>query len=289
MASISPLNFSKMHGAGNDFVVLDLRNSSAPQPELCRALADRHTGVGCDLILGVEAPRSADAVASYRIWTADGSSSQQCGNGARCIAAWALRAGIAQGTRFSLDSPSGTHRVDVLPEHTYRITMCVPQFAPKAIPLFSFEHEQDSYEVELDGGLRVSFAAVSMGNPHAVIEVKSVDSAPVNQVGQLLQNSHHLPYSINVGFAEIIARDRIRLRVYEYVAGETLACGSGACAAAAALILKGSIDRDVSVMMPGGELRVSWPDATSPITMAGPAAFIFEGSIDPSMLPKKAS
>lgn len=278
----STLSFSKMHGAGNDFVVLDLRSSSAaaPSPELCRALADRHTGVGCDLILGVEAPRSAEAVASYRIWTADGSPSQQCGNGARCIAAWILRAAMAQGPRFALDSPSGTHAVDVLDAQTFRIAMGVPQFTPKQIPLIGFENEQKVYETDLNNGLRLRFAAVSMGNPHAVIEVDDINGAPVAQAGQALQNSHYFPQSVNVGFTKIVSRDCIHLRVYEYGAGETLACGSGACAAAAVLMREGRIDRNVSVVLPGGELRITWPDANAQLMMTGPAAFVFEGTLN---------
>jgi diaminopimelate epimerase len=280
IASVPPtLHFSKMHGAGNDFVVLDLRNAAAPSPELCRTLADRHTGVGCDLILGVEAPRSAQAVASYRIWTADGSPSQQCGNGARCIAAWVLRAGIAQGPRFALDSPSGTHAVDVLAAQNFRIAMGVPQFTPNQIPLVGFENEQEVYETDLDGGMRLRFAAVSMGNPHAVIEVDDINGAPVAQAGQALQNSRYFPRSVNVGFTEIVSRDRINLRVYEYGAGETLACGSGACAAAAVLMRQGRTERNVLVALPGGELRIAWPDADAQLMMTGPAAFVFEGNL----------
>ncbi|MFC9229877.1 diaminopimelate epimerase [Streptomyces decoyicus] len=277
MKSSSALYFSKMHGAGNDFVVLDLRNAGAPSPELCRALADRHTGVGCDLILGVTAPRSTEAVAAYGIWTADGSPSQQCGNGARCIAAWVLREGLAQGPRFALDSPAGTHTVDVLDALSFRIDMGVPQFAPEQIPLFGFDDEKDLYEADLEGGLRLHFSAVSMGNPHAVIEVDDVDRAPVAQVGQAVQNSGLFLPTVNVGFTEVVSRDRIRLRVHEYGAGETLACGSGACAAAAVLMGQGRIDRSVSVVLPGGELHINWPDPAEHIFLAGPAAFAYEG------------
>lgn len=266
-----------MHGAGNDFVVLDLRNAQAPSPELCRALAHRHTGVGCDLILGVKAPRSEGSVASFEIWTADGSPSQQCGNGARCVSAWVLRAGLAQGPRFALDSPTRTHAVDVLDAHSFSIDMGVPQFAPDQIPLFGFDEEKDLYEVDLADGSSLRFAAVSMGNPHAVIEVEDVDIAPVSQIGQALQKSDFFLPTVNVGFTEVVARDRIRLRVYEYGAGETLACGSGACAAAAVLMRQGRIDRSVSVALTGGELHISWPDASGQMIMAGPAVFAYEG------------
>ncbi|MEU1006904.1 diaminopimelate epimerase [Streptomyces sp. NPDC005890] len=278
MNAPTTLDFSKMHGAGNDFVVLDLRDAEDPSPELCRVLADRHTGVGCDLILGIKQPRSAEAVASFEIWTADGSRSQQCGNGARCVAAWTVRAGLAQGPCFALDSPSGTHAVDVLDEHTFRVALAVPQFAPESIPLFGFDGEKDVYEAVLDGGTHVRFAAVSMGNPHAVIEVDDVDTAPVARIGRAVQDSGLFLPTVNVGFVEVVSRDRIRLRVHEYGAGETLACGSGACAAAAVLMRQGRIDRSVSVALPGGTLDIGWPDADANILMTGPAAFSYEGT-----------
>ena len=272
-----PLRFSKMHGAGNDFVVLDLRNGRAPpNGVLCRRLVDRHTGVGCDQILTVEAPRSADAIASYRIWNADGSSAQQCGNGARCIAAWLVREGSAPATQFLLDSPAGTHAVDVLGGGRVRIAMGRPEFAPARIPLHGFDTAQDTYVVDLDG-VGVRFGAVSMGNPHALVEVEDLEVAPVAGLGPALQRQPAFPDSVNVGFAEVLTRDRIRLRVYERGAGETLACGSGACAAAAILMRRGRVDREVAVVLPGGELVIGWHDDDAPITMAGPAAFVFEG------------
>ncbi|MCS7482447.1 diaminopimelate epimerase [Umezawaea endophytica] len=270
------LPFTKMHGAGNDFVVLDLRDAKDPSPELCRALADRHFGVGCDLVLGVKAPRTEEAVASYEIWTADGDPSPQCGNGARCVAAWVVRAGLARGPRFSLDSPSGTHEVDVLDGGAFRVALGVPQFAPDRVPLFGLDDEQDLYETEV-GGARVRFAAASVGNPHAVIEVGDVDTAPVAEVGPALQGSGLFLPTVNVGFVEVVSPQRVRLRVFEYGAGETLACGSGACAAAAVLMRQGRVERDIAVSLPGGELRIEWPDAAAPILLAGPATFSFEG------------
>ncbi|NUS38569.1 MAG: diaminopimelate epimerase [Lysobacter sp.] len=272
-----PLRFSKMQGAGNDFVVLDLRDgASPPNGVLCRRLGDRHTGVGCDQILTVEAPRSADAVASYRIWNADGSSAQQCGNGARCIAAWLVRAGSAPAATFVLDSPAGSHAVDVLGGGRYRIAMGRPEFAPARIPLHGFNTAQDLYVADVDGA-SVHFGAASMGNPHALIEVEDIELAPVGTLGPALQRHAAFPESVNVGFAEVLTRDRVRLRVHERGAGDTLACGSGACAAAALLMRRGRIDREVAVILPGGELVVGWRDDDAPITMAGPAAFVFEG------------
>ncbi|MFD0738817.1 diaminopimelate epimerase [Lysobacter koreensis] len=272
-----PLRFSKMHGAGNDFVVIDLRGGRPPPDAAqCRALADRHTGVGCDQILTVEDPTDAGALARYRIWNADGSPSQQCGNGARCIAAWLVRDGVAGGTDFALDSPVGRHAVTRLGDDRYRIVMGVPQFDPPRIPLHGFADEQEQYVIDLRDNL-LGFGAVSMGNPHAVIEVDDVDAAPVETIGPLLQASDAFPQSANVGFAQVHSRARVQLRVYERGAGETLACGSGACAAAAVLMRRGRVDREVTIAMPGGDLQVSWPSDDAPLAMAGPAAFVFEG------------
>ena len=275
--SASTLRFSKMHGAGNDFVVLDLRGGVPPPDDAqCRALADRHAGVGCDQILTVEDPASAGAVARYRIWNADGSPSQQCGNGARCIAAWLVRDGAVDGDEFALDSPVGRHAVTRLAGDRYRIAMGVPDFVPARIPLHGFDAVQDEYVLALRDNV-LAFGAVSMGNPHAVLEVDDVDAAPVETIGPLLQAGDAFPQSVNVGFAQVESRDRVRLRVYERGAGETLACGSGACAAAAVLIRRGRIGREAVIALPGGELQVSWPSDDAPLSMAGPAAFVFEG------------
>ena len=271
------LRFSKMHGAGNDFVVIDLRGGTPPpDASLCRALADRHAGVGCDQILTIEAPRTATAAASYRIWNADGSAAQQCGNGARCVAAWLRRDRSAGRHGFDLDSPAGVHAVEVLDEDTFRIAMGVPQFAPAALPLLGFIEAQDQYALDIDGA-SVRFGAASMGNPHALVEVDDIDAAPVAMLGAALQGNAAFPQSVNVGFAQVEARDRIRLRVFERGVGETLACGSGACAAAAILMRRGRVDREITVSLPGGDLRIAWPGDTAPILMAGPATFVFEG------------
>lgn len=271
--------FTKMHGAGNDFVVFDLRDGAAPpNPAQCRALADRHAGVGCDQILGIGPPRSANAVASYQVWNADGSPSQQCGNGARCIAAWLVRAGVARGDGFALDSPVGLHAVTRLGGGRYRIDMGVPEFDPARIPLQGMDGESGEYVLQIHDTV-LSFGAVSMGNPHAVIEVDDIDAAPLACIGPLLQSDAAFPQSVNVGFAQVLSRDHVRLRVYERGAGETLACGSGACAAAAVLMRRGRIDRDATISLPGGELRISWPVDAGPLSMAGPAAFVFEGNL----------
>ncbi|AKC86481.1 diaminopimelate epimerase [Pseudoxanthomonas suwonensis] len=272
-----PLRFSKMHGAGNDFVVIDLRDG-APPPDaaLAARLADRHTGVGCDQILTIEPPRSPGAVAAYGIWNADGSASGQCGNGARCVAAWLVRDGTAAGPRFTVDSPVAAHEVENLGGDRYAIAMGVPRFAPADVPLAGFAAEQAEYALDLNG-TRVAFGAVSMGNPHVVIEVADAVAADVARLGPELQRSAAFPQSCNVGFAQVLAPDRIRLRVYERGVGETLACGSGACAAVASLVRRGRLAREATVSLPGGDLHIRWPADDAQVIMAGPAAFVFEG------------
>jgi len=273
------MRFSKMHGAGNDFVVLDRRDGSPPPDALlARLLGDRHKGVGCDQILTIEPARSAGAVASYGIWNSDGSAALQCGNGARCVAAWLVRDGAARGERFIVDSPSGTHAVEAVGEGVYRIEMGAPVLEPARIPLHGFDAAADEYTIEADGG-PVRFGALAVGNPHAVIEVDDVATAPVATLGPALQRSDAFPASVNVGFAQVESRRRIRLRVYERGAGETLACGSGACAAAVVMMRRGRVDREVEVALPGGTLRIGWRDDGGPITMEGPTAFVFEGEL----------
>jgi diaminopimelate epimerase len=282
LATAAPvLRFTKMHGAGNDFVVIDLRDGTpAPDAALAARLADRHFGVGCDQLLTIEPPRTATAVASYRIWNADGSNSEQCGNGARCVAAWLVRDGAAREMHFRVDSPLATHAVERLHDGRYAIAMGVPRFDPADVPLAGFPAFQQRYPVAVNGGEFVELGAVSIGNPHAVVEVADVDAAPVATLGPALQGSAAFPESANIGFVQVVARDRIRLRVFERGVGETLACGSGACAAAAVLMRRGVVDRSVSVALPGGELHIRWPDEGAEVIMSGPAAFVFEGELD---------
>ena len=275
------MRFTKMHGAGNDFVVLDLRDGrTPPDAAMCARIADRHRGIGCDQILTVEAPRSSDAIASYRIWNADGTVAQQCGNGARCIAAWLVRDGVAPAQDgFAIDSPAGRHQVVRDADGGIVIDMGAPQFAPAAIPLHGWDAAQDEYAVDVDG-IAVRFCALSMGNPHAVVEVADVMTAPVGELGPALQARADLfPQSVNVGFAEVVSRDHIRLRVYERGVGETLACGSGACAAVVALVRRDRIDagRDIDVALPGGSLRIRYDRVEGRVRMGGPTAFVFEG------------
>ena len=276
-AASPALRFSKMHGAGNDFVVLDLRDGTpAPTPALAARLADRHTGVGCDQILTIEPPRAEGSVASYRIWNADGSQSEQCGNGARCVAAWLVRDGAADGDRFAIDSPLATHTIERLGNDQYAVAMGVPRFEPAQVPLLGFARARDEYLLPLQGDT-VRFGAVSMGNPHAVIEVGLIDAAPVEPLGNLLQQHATSPQSVNVGFVQVVDPRHARLRVYERGVGETLACGSGACAAAVVMMQRGRLERDATLALPGGELRLRWPADDAQVVMSGPAAFVFEG------------
>ncbi len=278
------MRFSKMHGAGNDFVVLDLRaGQAAPSPALFRLLADRHRGIGCDQILTIERPHGADVHARYGIWNSDGSAAGQCGNGARCVAAWVAREDGAEEGVLLLESPAGRHEATRLPDGRWRIGMGVPRFAPHEVPMRGFDEASDAYRIDIDGGV-VEIGAVSMGNPHALIEVDDVDAAAVSRIGPALQASAVFTKSVNVGFAEVVARDRVRLRVHERGAGETLACGSGACAAAAILMRRGRIDRRATIALPGGELLIEWPHDRAGIDMTGPATFVFEGVIDAALM-----
>lgn len=276
-AASTALRFSKMHGAGNDFVVLDLRDGTpAPTPALAAQLANRHTGVGCDQILTIEPPRAEGSVAAYRIWNSDGSQSEQCGNGARCVAAWLVRDGAAQGERFNIDSPLATHGIERIGADQYAVAMGVPRFEPDQVPLLGFARAREEYLLPLQGDT-VRFGAVSMGNPHAVIEVGLVDAAPVERLGPLLQQHATFPQSVNVGFVQVIDPQHARLRVFERGVGETLACGSGACAAAVVMMQRGRLQRDATVSLPGGDLRLRWPADDAQVVMSGPAAFVFEG------------
>lgn len=271
------LRFSKMHGAGNDFVMIDLRDGGTPpSPALAARLADRHTGVGCDQIITIEAARAEGSTASYRIWNADGSASQQCGNGARCVAAWLVRAGAVDTREFTIDSPLASHAVQDLGNGQFAVEMGVPRFEPEHVPLVGFAHPRGEYLLPLQGE-SVRFGAVSMGNPHAVIEVGLIDAAPVERLGPLLQQHASFPESVNVGFAQVVEPDHVRLRVYERGVGETLACGSGACAAAVSLMQRGRLANDARVSLPGGELRIQWQGNGQPVVMSGPTAFVFEG------------
>jgi len=269
------LRFTKMHGAGNDFVLIDCRAGCVIDAALVRAMADRHRGVGCDQLITIETAHSNAAVAGYRIWNSDGSSAQQCGNGARCVAAWLRRERSDLPRHFVLDSPAGAVAVETLDNGNYALHMGRPEFSPARIPL-RVDAEAASYTINV-AGETVRFGAVSMGNPHALIEMDALDDASVQRLGAALQARPEFPDGVNVGFVQLRSRTAIALRVYERGVGETLACGSGACAAVAILVRAGRVDRRVRVSLAGGDLDIEWPDDAAPVRMAGPTAFVFEG------------
>jgi diaminopimelate epimerase len=270
------LRFSKMHGAGNDFAVLDCRDSDAlPDADTLRLMGHRHFGIGFDQLLTIEKPRSAGAAAAYRIINQDGSFAGQCGNGARCVAHWLVLRGVVSEALFALDSPAGLIRVSRGEQNRYTLNMGRPHFAPDDVPLVA-EQASLSYQLPFDGH-HITFSAVSMGNPHAVIQVESCFEAPVARWGQAVQASHVFPEGVNVGFAEIVTRKHIRLRVYERGVGETLACGSGACAAAVSLIRLGLVEPVLEVHLPGGVLEIEWAGDGADVLMTGPALLVYEG------------
>lgn len=268
--------FSKMHGAGNDFVVLDLRDGAPPpSPAEVARMADRHRGIGFDQLLGIEPASAPDLVADYRIWNADGSAAGQCGNGARCVAAWLKREGRVSASRFVIGSPAGPVEAETLDDGSVRLAMSVPVFAPERVPL---ARAAEALHYALDGPRgEIRFGAASMGNPHALLEVPDVARADVASVGAWLQGSGLFPEGVNVGFAQVFGPAHIALRVFERGVGETLACGSGACAAVAILVRQGRVGRAVRVDLPGGTLHIDWPRDDAPVSMRGPAAFVFEG------------
>lgn len=275
------LRFTKMHGLGNDFVVVDCRTAPlALDAAGIRRLGDRHFGVGFDQLLTVEPARDPSCAYAYGIWNTDGSRAGQCGNGVRCIAAWLARAGALGTGAVRLESPSGPVAVELLADGRVRADMGEPRFSPAGIPLRA-EAEADSYAIDVVGR-EVGIGAVSMGNPHALVEVDDVDAAPVAVLGPQIEHSDAFPQGCNVGFAEVVSRGAIRLRVWERGVGETLACGSGACAAVAVLRRRAKLDAEVRVALPGGELAIRWDGPGHALWMAGPAAFAFEGEWAPA-------
>lgn len=273
------LSFTKMHGLGNDFIVFDAADPGAiPSPATLRRLANRRTGIGFDQALALSPPRREGTDVYYRIFNADGSEVEQCGNGARCIARLVATRAARRDRTLSLDSPGGRVDARLRPDGLVSVAMGVPDFDPRSLP-FEAANEAPSYRVELPGG-PVEFAAVSIGNPHAVIRVRSVDAAPVDTVGPAMENHARFPRRVNVGFLEIVAPDHVRLRVFERGVGETRACGTGACAAVAVGRRHGPLAEEVRVDVPGGRLIVQWPGPGEQIWLTGPAETAFEGHVE---------
>ena len=271
--------FTKMHALGNDFAVFDAPDGQAPLAAgQLRSLADRHTGIGFDQALVLEPPRRAATDVFYRIFNADGREVEQCGNGARCIAALLAARGAARSGALMLDSPAGRIEARVHPGGQVSVNMGPVRFDPAALP-FEAPLEADQYPLEVDGDT-VQIGAVSIGNPHAVLTVESVETAPVARLGPALEQHPRFPNRVNVGFMEVRDRTHVRLRVYERGVGETLACGTGACAAVAVGRRWGLLDPEVRVGARGGELAVRWGGPGEPIWLSGPAQFAFQGHID---------
>jgi len=271
------LRFTKMHGSGNDFAVIDSRDSAlALNPATVRAMAHRHTGIGFDQLLSVEPARDGSSAFYYGIWNADGSSSGQCGNGVRCVAAWLLRAGeLAIGDTVQIQSPSGPVTVRMVDAQRVTVDMGEPIFQPARIP-FIVPHAEDHYTLDV-AGRRLRIGAVSMGNPHAVVVVDDLLAPELTQLGPALTEHPQFPENVNAGFVQKLSPQHLRLRVHERGAGWTLACGTGACAAMAVLRQRGEVNEQVQVDLPGGTLHIDWAGPGERLWMTGPAKFVFEG------------
>ena len=273
------LKFTKMHGAGNDFVVIDgIRQSVALSPEQIRLLADRHFGVGCDQLLLVEKARRDDADFRYRIFNADGGEVEQCGNGARCFVRFVHEKKLTGKKEIVVETKSGLISPRLEDDGRITVNMGAPIFAPARIP---FTSDSDAVMQPLDiAGQTVQITAVSMGNPHAVQVVEDVENAPVANQGPLIEHHARFPQRVNAGFMQILDREHIKLRVYERGTGETLSCGTGACAAVVAGIRLGLLDDTVHVATRGGALTIHWAGAQTPVLLTGPAVTVFEGEIN---------
>ena len=272
------LQFTKMQGLGNDFVVIDAINQTVNlSPEQIRFMADRHFGIGFDQLLLVEKAVSSNADFKYRIFNADGSEVAQCGNGARCFARFVREKNLFTGDKITVDTDSGQLVLTLTDNDLVMVNMGIPRHAPAEIPLLA-DKEAQTYPVEINGTL-TEFGAVSMGNPHAVILVDNADQAPVAELGRILESHSLFPERANIGFMQVVSCEHIKLRVYERGAAETLACGSGACAAVVVGIGQNLLDNDVTVDLPGGQLTINWAGRGQPVFMTGPATTVFDGKI----------
>ena len=267
-----------MHGLGNDFVVVD--GVAAPvrlDAALVRHIADRHRGVGCDQLLLVEPAGDPSADFAYRVFNADGGEVEQCGNGARCVARFLREHGLTGRDALTLATAGGPVRTELLADGRVAVDMGAPRFAPPEIP-FVADAEAEAYTLAVDDAT-CSIGAVSMGNPHAVLRCADVDAAPVAELGPRIEQHPRFPRRANVGFMQLVDRARVRLRVWERGVGETAACGTGACAAAAVGRRRGLVDERVTVELAGGELVIEWAGGDNPLWMTGPAETVFHGTL----------
>jgi len=273
---MTELEFTKMQGLGNDFVVVDAtRRPFALAPAQIRRLADRRFGVGCDQVLVVEPPPSANVDFRYRIFNADGGEVEQCGNGARCFVVFARAKGLTAKREIRVETKSGVIVPRLEDDGQVTVDMGVPRFAPEAVP-FAGGTGAAVEPLDVDGAVR-EVSVLSMGNPHAVQVVADVDAAPVASEGPRIERHPRFPARVNAGYMQVVDRDNIRLRVWERGAGETLACGTGACAAVVAGARRGVLDARVTVSTRGGTLVIRWDGDSRPVWMTGPAAIVFEG------------
>ncbi|MCK5383113.1 MAG: diaminopimelate epimerase [Gammaproteobacteria bacterium] len=273
------LEFTKMHGLGNDFVVMDAINQSVfLTAEQIQQLADRHLGIGFDQLLLVEGATTSSADFRYRIYNADGGEVGQCGNGARCFMQFVHERGLTQKATLQVETAGGPLQLSRAADGQVTVDMGIPRLEPTEIPFLAAARDV-TYPIEVNN-ISLEIAAISMGNPHAVLLVDAVDRAPVAELGPAIERHPRFPERVNVGFMEIVDADTIRLRVYERGAGETLACGSGACAAVVAGRLQERLSAHVKVLLNGGELVVSWPGEGQPVLMTGPATTVYQGRIE---------
>ncbi|HLT03618.1 MAG TPA: diaminopimelate epimerase [Pseudomonas sp.] len=272
------LRFTKMHGLGNDFMVIDLVTQHAQlSPRLIRQWSDRHTGIGFDQLLVVEPPGDPDVDFRYRIYNADGSEVEQCGNGARCFARFVQDKRLTAKAEIRVETAGGLITLKVRRDGQVTVDMGAPRFTPAEIP-FTADREAVSYPLEV-GGRTLEVAAISMGNPHCVTLVDDLDSYPVAELGPLIEHHPRFPKRVNAGFLQLIDQHQAQLRVHERGAGETQACGTGACAAAVAGIRLGHLKSPVTIRLPGGTLKIEWAGPGQPVLMTGPAARVYEGQI----------
>ena len=278
------LRFTKMHGLGNDFVLLDLISQGIHvRPDQIRALADRRLGIGFDQLLTVEPPTVPDADFLYRIYNADGSEAEQCGNGARCFLRFVRDRGLTTKTDVALQTTNGIIHCRLERDGNITVDLGPPVLAPERVP-FVADKARIVYEIDVPATLcgdhsKVCAGVVNMGNPHAVIRVSDVDNAPVQALGAAIESHERFPDRVNVGFMQVMSRDRIRLRVFERGVGETRACGSGAAAAMVAGRLQGLLDEEVTVELTGGTLKLAWQGDDASVMMTGPAARVYEGRL----------
>lgn len=278
------VRFTKMHGLGNDFMLLDLISQHVQlRPDQIAQLADRRLGIGFDQLLTVSPPEDPSVDFTYRIYNADGNEVEQCGNGARCALRFVRDRGLTTKTAIKLGTNTGIIECHLEKDGLVTVDMGEPILQPERIP-FEADHAMIRYELTIDSDLcsdaeAVCIAAVSIGNPHAVLLVENVDAAPVERLGPKIEAHPRFPARANVGFMEVVGRDHIRLRVFERGVGETRACGTGACAAVVAGRLQGILDETVAVDLPGGQLTISWEGDNAPVTMTGPACRVYEGRL----------